>query len=74
MKNNALFWARLLACFLHQPGWYSLMDAPGAERESLSEQHLSPIRDFIEGRSLVPERRGPGPPLQLPVDARAVHD
>jgi hypothetical protein len=34
------------------------MDDPGAERERLNEQHLSLIRDFIEGRSLVRERRG----------------
>lgn len=36
------------------------MDDPGAEREHLTENHLEPIRDFIEGRSLIPDRKGQG--------------
>lgn len=36
------------------------MDDPGAEREHLTAGHLEPIRDFIEGRSLIPERKGQG--------------
>lgn len=36
------------------------MDDPGAEREQLTPQHLELIRDFIEGRSLIPERYGQG--------------
>lgn len=36
------------------------MDDPGAERKHLSAQHLVCIRDFIEGRSLVPGRGGQG--------------
>ncbi|CCE98542.1 hypothetical protein SFHH103_04051 (plasmid) [Sinorhizobium fredii HH103] len=36
------------------------MDDPGAEREHLSEAHLGLLRDFIEGRSLIPERKGQG--------------
>ena len=36
------------------------MDDPGAERENLTAKHLSYLRDFIEGRSLIPERRGQG--------------
>jgi hypothetical protein len=36
------------------------MDDPGAEREHLTPDHLSLLRDFIEGRSLIPERRGQG--------------
>lgn len=36
------------------------MDDPGTEREQLTPQHLELIRDFIEGRSLIPERRGQG--------------
>ncbi len=34
------------------------MDNPGAEQEHLTPQHLACIRDFIEGRSLIPERDG----------------
>jgi hypothetical protein len=34
------------------------MDDPGAEREYLSDAHLHLIRDFVEGRSLIPERKG----------------
>ncbi len=36
------------------------MDDPGAEREHLTSAHLSYLRDFIEGRSLIPERHGQG--------------
>lgn len=45
------------------------MDDPGAERERLNEQHLSLIRDFIEGRSLVRERRGQGRLFRFRFDA-----
>ena len=34
------------------------MDDPGAEREHLTDQHLALVRDFVDGRSLVAERRG----------------
>ncbi|KMO22857.1 HsdM family class I SAM-dependent methyltransferase [Methylobacterium indicum] len=36
------------------------MDDPGAERDYLTEGHLELMREFIEGRSLIPERRGQG--------------
>lgn len=36
------------------------MDDPGAERDHLTDVHLSLIRDFIDGRSLIPERKGQG--------------
>lgn len=36
------------------------MDDPGAEHEYLTPEHLSYLRDFIEGRSLIPERNGQG--------------
>jgi hypothetical protein len=36
------------------------MDDPGAERDHLTDSHLDLIRDFIEGRSLIPERKGQG--------------
>lgn len=36
------------------------MDDPGAEREHLSNDHLDLIRDFVAGRSLIPERKGQG--------------
>lgn len=36
------------------------MDDPGAEREHLTPKHLSYLRDFIEGRSLIPDRNGQG--------------
>ena len=36
------------------------MDDPGAEREQLTSKHLELIRDFVEGRSLIPERHGQG--------------
>lgn len=36
------------------------MDDPGAEREHLTPSHLQLIRDFVEGRSLIPNRLGQG--------------
>ena len=36
------------------------MDDPGAERKLLTVKHLAYIRDFVEGRSLIPEREGQG--------------
>ena len=36
------------------------MDDPGAEREHLTVKHLTYIRDFIEGRSLIPGMEGQG--------------
>ncbi len=36
------------------------MDDPGAEREQLTPGHLELIRDFVEGRSLIPDRYGQG--------------
>lgn len=36
------------------------MDDPGAEHEQLTPKHLELIRDFVEGRSLIPERLGQG--------------
>lgn len=36
------------------------MDDPGAERDHLTSEHLDLIRDFVEGRSLIPERKGQG--------------
>ena len=45
------------------------MDDPGAERQRLGEQHLSLMRDFIEGISLVPERHGQGRLFQFRFDA-----
>ena len=36
------------------------MDDPGTERELLTAKHLVYIRDFVEGRSLIPERKGQG--------------
>lgn len=36
------------------------MQDPGAEQEHLTSEHLAYIRDFIEGRSLIPERKGQG--------------
>lgn len=36
------------------------MDDPGAEREHLTPQHLAYLRDFVEGRSLIPDRQGQG--------------
>lgn len=36
------------------------MDDPGAEREYLTPSHLQLIRDFVEGRSLIPDRFGQG--------------
>jgi N-6 DNA Methylase len=36
------------------------MDDPGAEHERLGDAHLSLLRDFIEGRSLIASQRGQG--------------
>ena len=36
------------------------MDDPGAERDHLTAEHLAFIRDFVDGRSLIPQRRGQG--------------
>ena len=49
------------------------MDDPGAEREHLTGKHLAYIRDFIKGRSLIPERKGQGRLFQfrfsaIPID------
>ena len=45
------------------------MDDPGAEREHLTDQHLALIRDFVDGRSLVAERRGQGRLFKFGFDA-----
>jgi hypothetical protein len=45
------------------------MDDPGAEQQRLSEAHLQLLRDFIEGRSLVPGRRGQGRLFRFRYDA-----
>lgn len=45
------------------------MDDPGAEREHLTEQHLSLFQDFVEGRSLVASRRGQGRLFRFRFDA-----
>jgi hypothetical protein len=45
------------------------MDDPGAEREYLTEQHLALIRDFVDSRSLVAERRGQGRLFKFRFDA-----
>lgn len=45
------------------------MDDPGAERDYLADQHLELIRDFIDGYSLVAERRGQGRLFKFRFDA-----
>lgn len=45
------------------------MDDPGAERMRLGPAHLSLVRDFIEGRSLVPENNGQGRLFRFRFDA-----
>jgi hypothetical protein len=45
------------------------MDDPGAERMRLGDAHLSLIRDFIEGRSLIPENHGQGRLFKFRFDA-----
>jgi len=45
------------------------MDDPGAERDCLTDQHLALIRDFIDGLSLVAERRGQGRLFKFRFDA-----
>ena len=48
------------------------MDDPGAERNYLTDGHLALIRDFIDGRSLVAERRGQGRLFRFRFDAISV--
>lgn len=45
------------------------MDDPGAERMRMGPAHLSLVRDFIEGRSLVPENYGQGRLFRFRFDA-----
>ena len=45
------------------------MDDPGAEHQRLGDAHLALIRDFVEGRSLVPENRGQGRLFRFRYDA-----
>jgi hypothetical protein len=45
------------------------MDDPGAEQQRLSDEHLDLLRDFIEGRSLVPENNGQGRLFRFRYDA-----
>lgn len=45
------------------------MDDPGAERMRLGPAHLALVRDFIEGRSLVPENHGQGRLFRFRFDA-----
>lgn len=45
------------------------MDNPGAERDYLTDQHLEFLRDFVEGRSLVEQRRGQGRLFKFRFDA-----
>ena len=45
------------------------MDDPGAEQLRLSDVHLELLRDFIEGRSLIPENSGQGRLFQFRYDA-----
>lgn len=45
------------------------MDDPGAERARLGPDHLALMRDFVLGRSLVPEARGQGRLFRFRFDA-----
>jgi hypothetical protein len=45
------------------------MDDPGAEQQRLSDAHLDLLRDFIEGRSLVPGNNGQGRLFRFRYDA-----
>ena len=45
------------------------MDNPGAEHQRLGDAHLALVRDFVEGRSLVPENRGQGRLFRFRYDA-----
>lgn len=45
------------------------MDDPGAERMRLGPAHLALVRDFIEGRSLLPENHGQGRLFRFRFDA-----
>ncbi|MER8459267.1 N-6 DNA methylase [Mesorhizobium sp. M1300] len=49
------------------------MDDPGAERMRLGDAHLSLVRDFIEGRSLIPENHGQGRLFRFRFDAIPVN-
>lgn len=45
------------------------MDDPGAEQQRLGDAHLALLRDFIEGRSLVPDNNGQGRLFRFRYDA-----
>lgn len=45
------------------------MDDPGAERTRLGTGHLALLRDFIEGRSLIPDNKGQGRLFRFRFDA-----
>lgn len=45
------------------------MDDPGAERTRLGTSHLTLLRDFIEGRSLIPDNKGQGRLFRFRFDA-----
>lgn len=45
------------------------MDDPGAEHQRLGEAHLSLLREFIQGRSLVPNQHGQGRLFRFRYDA-----
>jgi len=45
------------------------MDDPGAEQQRLGDAHLELLRDFIEGRSLVPDHNGQGRLFRFRYDA-----
>lgn len=45
------------------------MDDPGAERTRLGTSHLALLRDFIEGRSLIPDNKGQGRLFRFRFDA-----
>ena len=45
------------------------MDDPGAEHQRLGEAHLTLLKDFIEGRSLVPGKSGQGRLFRFRYDA-----
>ncbi len=45
------------------------MDDPGAEQQRLGDAHLELLRDFIEGRSLVPDNNGQGRLFRFRYDA-----
>jgi hypothetical protein len=45
------------------------MDDPGAEHQRLGDAHLALLRDFIEGRSLTPDKYGQGRLFRFRFDA-----